>query len=82
MIYTFLGFENVDYVSKKTNKRVIGLNIFVCSPIDKNGEGQKTTSFYLSNSNGSFDYLKQIGIGSEIEIYFNQYGQVVRIIEV
>lgn len=81
MIYVLLGFENVDYVSKKTNKRVIGLNIYVSFPIEKNGKGYKTTSFYLSNSTGSYDFLKDIKIGSEIEIYFNQYGQVVRIIE-
>lgn len=77
-----LGVTYVDYVSKRTNKPVKGCIIYIGQPIEKNGSGISCEKFFISSNVSAYDTVKDIlSIGSEIELYFNQYGNITTILE-
>lgn len=80
MNYILLGIEDLDYVSKKTGKQVKGCNIYVAEQI-KNGRGQKCVSFYLSALSDVYYDVHEVPIGSEIELHFNRFGNLIKILE-
>lgn len=80
MIYTLLGIEDLDYTSKKTGKQVQGCNIYVAEQIKK-GKGQKCINFYLSALSEVYYDVHEVPIGSEIELHFNRFGNLIKIEE-
>lgn len=82
MIYTLIGIENVDYISKRTNKAVRGSNVYLSRIMKENGRGQAVEKYYISAASCSFDELDDLSIGSEVEIYFDKFGRVYKICEV
>ena len=79
-MYTIEGIERVDYISKKTNKRVVGCVLYLSSPLDENrGVGKKTDRVYVSE-----DKIIPCGIdldvGFEIDFLYDRYGNVAKIL--
>lgn len=68
-----VGIQNVDYVSKRTNQRVVGKQVYLLYPIDpKKGEGNSCESVYIG-SNVDVD----IRVNDEIDLFYNKFGSVV-----
>lgn len=75
MAFRVVGIEVVDYVSKKTNQRVVGKKIHYLSDIDsKKGTGQKAENDYVSG-----EIAEMVSVGDDIEIYYNRFGNVAQI---
>lgn len=68
-----LGFEKVDYISKKTNKQVLGTRLHMSYTSDKI-DGQGVESVFVSNL-----LCEGLSIGDEIELLYNKYGNVAEI---
>lgn len=73
-----LGIEDVNYISKKTNKQVIGKRLHMSFTNEKI-IGQGVESVFISSIICDANALT---IGDNIELLYNKYGQVtdVRII--
>lgn len=71
-MYRVLGFERVDYVSKKGN-HVKGHKLYLCFESDKI-EGFGALECYISHSIDYIPVLDQL-----IDIYYNRFGQVSKI---
>lgn len=76
MIYKVLGIEPVDYVSKKTNNRVTGKNLHVCSDfstkqIEKGCVGFRAESVFVKN-----DICSDVKVGDQVEFLYNRFGSV------
>ena len=78
-MYRIEGIERVDYISKKTKKRVLGAVLYISSPLDeKRGNGRKTDRVYVSDKicpNGA-----ALKIGTEVNFLYDRYGGVAKII--
>lgn len=75
MVKKIIGKTAVDYVSKKTNQRVVGINLH-CSYEDRNTEGVAVERLYISSRADFYPAIQTAPIGSEIEIYYNCWGKV------
>lgn len=70
-----VGIQNVDYVSKRTNQRVLGRQVYLLYPIDeKKGVGNSCESVYIGSN-----VDVPISINDEIELFYNKFGSVVDI---
>lgn len=69
---TVIGFEKVDYVSKKGN-RVKGHKVFTTYE-SNNITGVGVSEIYISNS---VDYIPTLN--DVIEVYYNRFGQVSKV---
>lgn len=67
-----IGIQKIDYVSKKTNRHVVGINLHVCYS-DTRTEGYSVDKFYLP---ADFPNVQKVKVNHEIEVYFNQFGKV------
>lgn len=80
MKVTIVGIEEVDYVSKRTNKQVEGRKIYYTYPFDpkKDAVGLIAESTFCG-----YDISKDLNVGDTIEILYNRYGSVadIRLIE-
>lgn len=69
-----IGYRNVDFNSADGN-RVQGVSFFCSYPITKNGSGEASEKFFLSNkkleNSGYFP-----NIGDEIKVTYNRFGKV------
>lgn len=70
-----VGIQNVDYVSKRTNRRVLGKQVyFICPLDDRKGVGNACGSEFIPDSINT-----PISINDEIEFYYNKYGSVASV---
>lgn len=70
------GFKNVDYVSKKTGKRVLGATLYLSSESQsKDIVGDEHIELFIRHDDG---YLPSVG--DTIQVAFNQFGRVESII--
>lgn len=68
------GFEKIDYVSKRTNKRVQGVKIH-CNDYRTITEGVAVLSFYVDQK--CFDnFFSSVSLGDSVDLFYNQYGSV------
>ena len=74
MEYCVVGKEYLDYVSKKTNKQVKGYNLHLTYDKEKI-DGIAVMSVFVSEEIGN-----DININDQIELFYNQYGKVTKII--
>lgn len=73
-MYEVIGIRNVDYESRKTNQRVVGVSVF-CTFEDRNTQGKACESIYFSESK-----LRDMGwtprLGDLFRPIYNKYGTV------
>lgn len=74
MQYKVVGKENIDYVSKKTNKQVKGYTLHLTIEKEK-CDGVAVLSVFVSDEVGSF-----VEVNDEVELYYNQYGKVIKVV--
>lgn len=74
MEYCVIGKEYLDYVSKKTNKQVKGYNLHLTFEKEK-CEGLAVLSTFVSEEIG-----REVNINDQVELFYNQYGKVTKIV--
>lgn len=78
-MYQIVGVENVDYVSKRDNKRKQGLKLY-CTYTDDGVEGVAVKEFYFSGSEP--DVPAELKLGMVIRVFFNEWKSPVCAVEV
>lgn len=73
MIYTVIGFEYRNYVSKRTKRPVDGYNLYLSYPLS-NGTGDGCEKVWVKPD--VYEDAGIIDVGSQIEILYNRYGSV------
>ena len=74
MQYKVVGKEYIEYISKKTNKQVKGYNLHLTIEKEK-CEGVAVLSVFVSDEVGSF-----VEVNDQVELYYNQYGKVIKVV--
>ena len=74
MLYTLIGIERIDYVSRKTNMPVVGKKLH-CTYTDESIEGMAVESIYI---NDKID-LPPLELADNLEVFYNKYGQVASV---
>lgn len=75
MLGQIVGIKNIDYVSKRTNQRVIGRKVFLLYPIsEKDGIGFSTDEVYLNS-----DIKDSLNIDDKIDFIYNKFGSIIGI---
>lgn len=75
-----IGIKRCDFRANDGNQ-ISGYQIFAIKPIEKNGDGYEAEKLFLSDQ-------KVLGgsvvpaVGKEIEVTYNKYGKVDKIVEV
>lgn len=74
MEYCVIGKEYVDYISKKTDKQVKGYKLHLTFEKEK-CEGLAVLNVFVSEEIG-----KDVKINDQVELFYNQYGKVSKIV--
>lgn len=85
----FLGYEKVDYVSKKTNNRVEGYRLYFCRDVnDRKGSGSCFVRhgvgyepFYVSSDFFNHNHIDSF-LGLNVVLTFNEYGSLTTVSEI
>lgn len=72
-----VGYEHLNYLSKKSNTQVDGYRIHVTDEITSNGSGVRCSSYWVKTS--VFEESK-LTVGSKIEVYFDAYRNVQKLL--
>lgn len=75
MVAKIVGKETVDYVSKKTNNRVEGMKFHILSS-NPGVQGKQAESVYISKQAAFYADVSGLPLESEVELYFNRWGNV------
>lgn len=78
MNVTLYGYQEVDFVSNN-NEHISGANLFVGFS-NRFVTGQKTQKYFISSDSEYFSGVKDIEIGSTIDLVFNDRGKIEDII--
>lgn len=72
------GIEKVDYISKKTNKPVQGLDFHCVSDYMETDvmKGQKVDHYFVSVRSQGWASVQGINIGDDVRALYNRFGQV------
>lgn len=72
MEWEIIGIENVNYVSKKTNKQVIGKRFYAYCPVPEDkGEGYQVETFFCSDRMSAFHL---VGMSDYVKPMYTKYG--------
>ena len=72
MEWEIIGIEIVNYVSKKTNKQVIGKKFYAYSPIpSEKGEGYQVETFYCSERMSAYHL---VSMSEYVRPVYSKYG--------
>lgn len=77
-MYCVVGIENVNYISKKTNREVVGTKLHLLCEDDEEDEnliGQKVEDVYISED----ILVNGINVGDKIDISYNKFGRVTKV---
>ena len=74
MEYCVIGKEHLDYLSKKTNKQVKGYNLHLTFEKEK-CEGLAVLNVFVSEEIG-----REVNINDQVELFYNQFGKVIKVI--
>lgn len=74
MEYCVIGKEYLDYLSKKSNKQVKGYNLHLTFEKEK-CEGLAVMNAFVSEEIG-----RLVNINDQVELFYNQYGKVTKIV--
>lgn len=75
-----IGIEEVDYISKKTNKQVTGCTLYLSEPITK-GVGEKVTDAFFSTEKMN-QWPAPVSLGDHVTIYYNRFGSPEMLVHV
>mgnify|MGYP004597080381 FL=1 len=75
MTTKIVGKQDVNYVSRKTNKPVTGVTLH-CVGESQNVNGMAVDTVYISSASPMFEQVLSYPLGSEIMISYNRYGSV------
>ena len=75
MVKKIIGKSTVNYVSKKTNQPVVGINLH-CSYEDRTTEGVAVERVYISSRAEFYPEIQKAPIGAEVEFFYNRWGNV------
>lgn len=67
-----VGIEKVDYVSKKTQKQVVGVKLHLIFETE-NVNGFACESVYVPER---VDCIGDVKVGDKVKIYYDRYGSV------
>lgn len=70
-----IGIKNVDYVSKKTGKNVVGITLYLTEPAE-DVKGMSCESVYVSFASRAYEDAKLCALGDDVEVGYNKYGQI------
>lgn len=73
-----IGIEKVDYISKKSNQRVEGLNLHCMSdPVETDSmSGRQVDRIFVSVRSGAWPSVQGLCLGASIKVLYNRYGSV------
>lgn len=74
MEFVVVGKEHIDYLSKKSNKQIKGYNLHLTYEKEK-CEGQAVMNVFVNEDLGS-----DVNVTDEVELFYNQYGKVIKIV--
>lgn len=73
-MYKVVGIESINYVSRKTNRPVVGSKLYlITDDVKTNLIGHSTTEIFVSSQVLGVPVLQ---VNDTVKIYFNQYGSV------
>ena len=79
-MFKVVGIEKLDYVSKKTNNRVVATNLYcVSDDIADNLTGVKTEKFFCSDK---AELPASLGLNDTIKVFFNEFKGVAAVVKV
>lgn len=70
-----IGIKNVDYVSKKTGKSVVGITLYLTEPAG-DVKGMSCDSVYVSSASHAYEDAKLCALGDNVEVGYNKFGQI------
>lgn len=70
-----VGKEDVDYMSKKTNRQVQGVRLH-CLVDDSRVTGKAAESIFISGTSDCIGYVKGLKIGDLVTVVYNRFGSV------
>lgn len=70
-----VGRNNVKYTSKKTNNLVEGISLHLVGT-RPNVEGEAVETVFISAKSTTFETCATIPIGTEVNVFYNRYGNV------
>lgn len=75
---TVFGLEKVDYVSKKSNQRVEGLNLHCVSDYMETDKmtGQQVERIFISVRSQAWLSIQNVKIGDSVKFFYNRFGNV------
>ena len=72
MEWEIIGIENVNYVSKKTGKQVIGKKFYAYAPVpSEKGEGYQVETFFCPDRMSAFHV---VGMSEYVRPVYSKYG--------
>lgn len=79
-MYSIVGIRKIDYVSKKTNQRVLGVELHCIEEV-KNVDGYAVEKFYLSENllNNCGVDPESIVIDACFEASYNKFGKIAHV---
>lgn len=76
-MYQLIGVQSVDYVSRKTNNQVTGVNLHCIVLGDgENLDGQAVERIFISSKSSAYNDVKSLKLGCTFSMYYNRYGNV------
>jgi hypothetical protein len=79
-MFKVVGIEKLDYVSKKTNNRVLATNLYCISDdVAENLTGVKVEKFYVPST---AELPSGLVLNDTIKVYFNEFKGVAAVVKV
>lgn len=74
-MYKVVGIKRLNYVSKKTNRPVAGIQLFVL--FEQEGvQGHQADTIFVSNTSPCYSKAELVVVGDQVNIYYNRWGSV------
>ena len=73
-MYTIVGIESFNYVSKKTGRPVVGSKLYlITDDVKQNLVGHSTTEIFVSSQ---IQGIPILSVRDNVNIFFNQFGNI------
>ena len=74
MEFCVIGKEYLNYVSKKSNKQVVGYNLHL-TYVKEKCDGLAVMNVFVNEEIGN-----NIKVNDQVELFYNQYGKVIKVV--
>lgn len=71
--YNVIGVENINYTSRKTNKKVMGTKLYLTYEFDERADADGTACEVVFVKNEIGDCIE---VGDVIKLIYNKYGSI------